>query len=358
MVSRRSVLGGALGGGVLVALGAAVAAGAPLKPRTVAARQRFFGADVVDPGTGAVRRDRVVLSWVGCATYAVAFGGTVLLLDAWVPRLSSAGYVPATAQDLADLQPAAILIGHGHFDHAGDAGRIAQASGAVVHGTAEHCATIRAQVPDPRFGTVALGDAGTAPGHVHEFTIGDIDVMAVRHLHSGPTAPDRANGSPPFFPVPDLCAIATHPPTLDDLGVGLPRLRDEEGGCLLYQLRVPGFSLVWHDSAGPLTEKAPQVFDVLAALAPTDVQVGAIQGFNQLTNGLRDPRTYIDAIGPRIFVPAHHDNWLPGFTAPAATYDQPLRAELDRLPSERRPELRSLLDPADYIAPARLTFSI
>jgi L-ascorbate metabolism protein UlaG (beta-lactamase superfamily) len=288
----------------------------------------------------------------------VAFGGTVLLLDAWVPRLSSAGYVPATAQDLAHLRPAAILIGHGHFDHAGDAGRIAQASGAVVHGTAEHCATIRGQVPDPAFGTVELGEASTAPGHVHEFTLGDIEVTAVRHLHSGPTAPDRVNGSPPFFPVPDLCAIAEHPPTLDDLRAGLPRLRDEEGGCLLYQLRVPGFSLVWHDSAGPLIDKAPHVLDALAGLAPTDLQVGAIQGFNQVTNGLRDPRTYIEAIRPRLFVPAHHDNWLPGFTAPAATYDRPLRAELDRIPAAHRPELRSLLDPADYITPARLTFSI
>lgn len=350
------MLGGVVGGGVMVALGAGAARG--VEPRTVVARRRFFGDDVVDPVSGAVRTDRVVISWVGCATYAVAFAGTVVLLDAWVPRLSSAGYVPATAQDLADLAPAAVLIGHGHFDHAGDAGRIAQASGAVVHGTAEHCATIRAQVPDPAFGTVALGDAGTAPGQVHEFRIGDIEVTAVRHLHSGPTAPDPVNGSRPFFPVPDLCAIAQHPPTLEDLRVGLPRLRDEEGGCLLYQLRAHGFSLVWHDSAGPLTEKAPHVFDVFAGLAPTDVQIGAIQGFNQLTNGLRDPRTYIDAIRPKLFVPAHHDNWLPGFTAPAATYDQPLRAELDRIPAGHRPELRALLDPGDYIAPGRLTFAL
>lgn len=352
------MLGGMLGGGALVALGAATASGAPADARTIAARQRFFGTDTVDAGTGEVRPDRVVLSWVGCATYAVAFAGTVLLLDAWVPRLSSAGYVPATAQDLADLRPAAILIGHGHFDHAGDAGRIAQASGAVVHGTAEHCATIRAQVPDPGFGTVALGDAATAPGSVHEFRVGDIAVTAVRHLHSGPTAPDPVQGSAPFFPVPDLCAIAQHPPTLDDLRVGLPRLRDEEGGCLLYQLRTPGFSLVWHDSAGPLLEKAPQVFDVFTGLAPTDLQIGAIQGFNQLTNGLRDPRTYIEALRPRLFVPAHHDNWLPGFTAPAATYTATLHAELDRIPAEHRPELGSLLDPTDYIAPARLTFPI
>ncbi|MGK8464796.1 hypothetical protein [Nocardia cyriacigeorgica] len=115
---------------------------------------------------------------------------------------------------------------------------------------------------------------------------------------------------------------------------------------------------MWHDSAGPLTDKAPPVFDVFSGLAPTDVQVGAIQGFNQLTNGLRDPRTYIEAIRPKIFVPAHHDNWLPGFTAPAATYDLPLRAELDRIPAEHRPELRALLDPADYISPGRLTFTI
>ncbi|MEV6279863.1 MBL fold metallo-hydrolase [Nocardia sp. NPDC051832] len=356
LIGRRTVLGGVLGAGVLLAAGRLRASAGPGEPRTVAARQRYFGVANVDPETGAVRADRVVLSWVGCATYAVAFAGSVLLLDAWVPRLTSSGYSPATPQDLADLRPEAILIGHGHFDHAGDAGRIAQASGAVVHGTAEHCAAIRAQVPEARLATVALGDAHTPIGQRHEFTVGAVQVTAVRHIHSGPTAPDRDDPAAPVFPAPEWCALVRHPPSLEGVLQNLPRLLDAENGVLLYQLRVPGFSLVWHDSAGPLTEKAPQVFDVLGGLPATDLHIGTVQGFNQFTNGLRDPRTYIEALGPALFVPTHHDNWLPGLTSAAAAYDPALLAELARIPSGARPELRSLHDPADYLNPARLTF--
>lgn len=355
LIGRRTVLGSALGAAAVLMAGKLKAAAEPGAPQTVAARRRFFGADMVDDA-GQVRADRVALSWVGCATYALAIGGSVLLLDAWVPRITSSGYVPATPQDLADLAPAAILIGHGHFDHAGDAGRIAQATGAVVCGTAEHCANIRAQVTDPTFETVALGGELTVPGERHDFTIGAVAITAIRHLHSAPTAPDRASGSSPFFPVPELCTIIQHPPTLEGVLQNLPRLRDAAGGTLLYQLRVPGFALIWHDSAGPLTEKAPEVFDVLAALPSTDVQIGAVQGFNQITNGMRDPRTYIEAIAPALFVPSHHDNWLPGLTASAATYDTPLHREFTRLPAQSRPELRLMHDPTDYLNPSRLTF--
>lgn len=352
------MLGGVLGAGVLLAVGRLEAAADPADPRTIAARQRFFGADTVDPATGAVRRDRVVLSWVGCTTYALAMGGSVLLLDAWVPRLTSPGYVPATPQDLVDLAPEAILVGHGHFDHAGDAGQIAQATGAAIYGTAEHGVSISAQLAEPTFRTVALGDANSVPGERHDFTVGAVSITAIRHLHSAPTAPERPGGSAPFFPLPDLCPMFQHPPSLSGVLENQPRRSDEEGGSLLYQLRIPGFSLVWHDSVGPLTEQAPELYDQFAALPPTTLHIGAIQGFNQLTNGLRDPRRYIEAFAPRLFVPAHHDNWLPGFTASAATYEATLRAELDRIPAAKRPELRALRDPADYVSPQHLTFTV
>lgn len=80
----------------------------------VGARQRFFGRALVDPLTGAVRRDRVVLSWFGCTSFALAIYGTVLLLDAWVLRGQHSGYAPTDPEEVAALAPRAILIGHGH----------------------------------------------------------------------------------------------------------------------------------------------------------------------------------------------------------------------------------------------------
>lgn len=354
--SRRTVLAATLGAGAVLAAGGRAGA-EPADPAMIAARQRFFGAENVDARTGATRADRAVVSWFGCASFAVSLGGTVLLLDAWVPRGASSGYVPTTPAEVAALRPAAILIGHGHFDHAADAGFLAQHSGATVFGTAEHCQTARGQVADARFPCVELGSAHSPAGEQYERTVGAVAITAIRHLHSTPTAPGP-DASPPFFPLPDPAGLAEHPPTLADLCDTVSHLADQEGGCLLYQLRVDGFTLTWHDSAGPLTDRAPHVLDQLARLPRTDLHLGAVQGFNQLTNGLRDPFDYVRALRPRIFAPSHHDNWLPVFTVPGERYTDALTTEFDRLPAAERPELIMLRDPEDYLTPARLTFPI
>jgi hypothetical protein len=54
--------------------------------RTIALRQKYFGAANVDGQTGAVRRDKVIMSWFGVTNFAMAIRGHVVLLDAWVPR--------------------------------------------------------------------------------------------------------------------------------------------------------------------------------------------------------------------------------------------------------------------------------
>lgn len=325
----------------------------------VRTRQRFFGAANVDPGSGQVRADRVIVSWFGCTSYAVAFTGTVLLLDAWIPRGMHSGYVPTEVAEIGWLRPAAIFIGHGHFDHAGDAGPIAQAAGARIFGTAGHCEGIRKQLRGHRIRCefTVLGDDTAAPGTRHDFRLTEgVEVSAIHHLHS---ARKRSDGSSPrLIPRPYPRDILDHPPTLRDFTDSGRRLFDAHGGVLLYQFRTRGFTLTWHDSSGPLAEDGPQVLRALRELPGTDLHLGAIQGFNQATNGLRDPRHYIEALRPRVFVPGHHDNWGPLFTSRAASYEAPLRAELARIDPARRPELRFLGDPVDYIRPDRLTFEL
>lgn len=360
-VTRRTMLGGLVGAGMTVALSNLHHAAAQplprLEPRSIAARQRFFGASNVDSRTGAIRADRVVITWLGCTTYALAMSGSVFLLDAWIPRGTVSGYVPTDPDEVADLRPDAIFIGHGHFDHAADAGSIAEASGAAVYGSAEHCAAVRKSVDAPTVRYIELGDAATPVGDRQDFEVAGVSVTAIRHLHSTPTAPEPApEGSPPFFPTPNTSDIVAHPPELDDATTLVRHLFDAEGGSILYQFRIPGFAVVWHDTAGPLSVRAPQVLAQLHELPPTDVHLGAIQGFGQFTNGLRDPREYIDAINARVFVPGHHDNFVPGVSARGETYEAPLRAELARLSSP--PELRMMSDPSDYLSPELLTFAL
>ena len=62
-----------------------------LPPASIAARQKFFGTQNVDPSTGAVRSDRVIMSWAGVGTFAASFMGHVVLLDDWIPRAPTAG---------------------------------------------------------------------------------------------------------------------------------------------------------------------------------------------------------------------------------------------------------------------------
>jgi hypothetical protein len=65
-----------------------------LPAETIAARQRFFGLDNVDPRTGAIRDDLVILSWTGVSSFAAAFMGHVVFLDAYIAR--EGGALPGT----------------------------------------------------------------------------------------------------------------------------------------------------------------------------------------------------------------------------------------------------------------------
>ena len=354
MATRRGVL--ATGAAALGAGLASRSAAAAVLPRApVAARRKHFGADNVDRD-GNVRADRLILSWFGVTNFAMALGGRVVLLDAWVPRGEYSGVVPTDPEELAALRPSHLFIGHAHWDHAADAAAILDASRARLVGTPEHVAQISEQATTEVRAT-SMGTAAAATGELATTSVGPIAVTSLKHPHSAVKLPD--GDYPPLLPVPDLTPILTHPPTLEDTLHELLHVGDAEGGCLLYRFRLGGFRMTWNDTCGPIREEsAAAVRSWLRAQPRTDVHVGAIQGFGQFTNGLRDPLDYVADVRPRVFVPCHHDNWAPPVTAPAHTYEEPLRDGLARLPEHQRPRVRMLRDPADYVRPDRLTFAL
>lgn len=343
---------GAQGGGAV--------AGAASLQETIALRQRYFGAENVDARTGAPRRDRVILSWFGVTNFAMAIRGHVVLLDAWVPRGGSSGYVPSSPEELAKLAPELIFIGHAHFDHAADAVPIAQASGATIIGSAEQCAELQGRAPAmPPKCTSAL-PAGAAPGTRAEITaLRGVAVTIMKHLHSAAKSPgpDNTGYHVPVTPAPSTTQI-DHPATPEDMAQLVQHAPDAEAGTVLYRFTVGGWTLLWHDSAGPLADDAPATFDAFRALRPIDVEVGAIQGFNQISNGMRDPRLYIEAFAPKLFVPAHHDDWAAGITTKGENYRKPLDDELAKIPADKRPQVRFIADPTDYVRPQVLTFAV
>ncbi len=298
-----------IGAVLALAVPAAPAGAASLPTETVAAREHFFGAENVD-AAGALPKDHVLLSWFSVASMAMAIDGRVVLLDTYIHKVEDEpNYVPTTTAELIALRPDMIFIGHGHFDHANTAGLIAAESGAVIVGTPEHCDQARTQVEGQMINCVEAVPRGSEPGALSEFApLGrDIEVTALKHVHSAAVPPDGelhetslANGF-----LPDVNQILLHPPGAGTVS-GLASSGDELG-TILYQFRIGDFSLTWHDSVGPLRERAPQILEQLEQLPATDVEIGSTLGFNDPTNGQRDAVDYMARLKPKIFFPVHHD---------------------------------------------------
>ena len=137
---------------------------------------------IVAPTTLAVAQQRstptqpIHVRWLGHAAFeVVSAGGTRILIDPWLAQN------PATPDSLkqttrwtgATTKPAAILVSHSHFDHAGDAKPIAEGSGAKVVGTFDHVSSL--QLPEAQ---VMGGNVGGS------FRVGDVTVHLVPALHS------------------------------------------------------------------------------------------------------------------------------------------------------------------------------
>jgi len=160
----------------------------------VAARSHFFGFENVNQRNGRVDRDKVIISWFSVQSYAVAAKGRVFLMDSYIYRLSDTpGYVPGTLQELVDLDPEAIFIGHGHGDHADNAAYIAVQTGARIFGAAEHCDAMRGDAerifgPDTEVQCAALTTPESIPGdEVRDvgFLRPDICITSLEHLTPG-----------------------------------------------------------------------------------------------------------------------------------------------------------------------------
>lgn len=329
----------------------------------LAARQHLFGAENVDPGTGTVSRGQAIVSWFGISSFAAALNGHVVLLDAFIQyRSERPGYVPTSVDELIALRPEAIFLGHGHGDHGELVSRIAGATCAVLVGTPENCAQfdagVKALYGDERsLQCVAVTEEGSAAGQVVAIDAfqPDICITAFRHVHSDavPPDPDRVPNIPLFLPDPGSYIV--HPPGTPpyDTATGLS---GDEGGSLLFQFRMHDFALVWNDTVGPAKEAAPDLFERMREIPPTDVMLGAILGFNIFTNGFRDAAMYAEAIQPQVFIPNHHD-----FIAPDGAQDDwqaTFQRDLDGLPADVRPELRWIVNPTDYVRPSLLHFDI
>jgi hypothetical protein len=321
----------------------------------IEARQRFFGKGNVDPRTGAVRSDRVILSWFSVASYAASFNGHVVLLDSWVARGSHSGYVPTSPEEVASLQPEYIFVGHGDFDHVADAAEIAKLSGATIVAAPEHCDSIRQQAGE-KLPCKAVVPRAAAPGLREEVSlIPGVDITAIVHIHSAVEQPQFDGDRLPCPPLWNALDTAEHPPTPEDMQHLFMHLGDARGSNILYQFRIGDFALVHHDTVGKIDDN-PLVGEALRSLPQTDVEFGAVLAFGQVTNCFRSLGLYLRALQPTVYAAAHHDNFTFLLGGNAKDLEPYVREELARIPKKTRPELLYSYDPKDYLNPELFTF--
>jgi hypothetical protein len=262
-----------------------------IDPALIAARQKIFGIENVNPKNGKVREDRVVFSWLTNATFGAAMKGHVVLLDSFVTRLEVVpGRTPLVIQDLVDLKPEAIFLGHGHFDHADNAAYIAQETGAVIYATPETCDNMAIDATNnfnngyTLVRTVTckpLTTRSSLPGK-EIVSIGDfepaVSISVFKHLHSTNTGVSDPDAVPIAATVGGVCTPTatkgnTFPCNLQDprdpmlfpLGTPLSSVmniataRTGPGGpiSLFYVFTVNGsskFKFAWHNSTGDITD--------------------------------------------------------------------------------------------------------
>ena len=298
------------------------------------------------------------LDWLGCATFRLTLGETVVFLDAYMDRVPSAPKVGLSAHevDRADF----VLVGHAHFDHIAGADVIAKNTGARIIGSHESCRVMTEQ-------GVPRGQLLPSQGGERHRLGPEVTVRVLPSLHSctwttgSLSAMESATG--------DLGLCEDERATMAaqrGLGSTIGRrsesgdsaaneLREhlatavgsgQTGGALAYLIETPQGSIFWQDTSGcwsgVLRELRPDVA-ILAAAGRGNIDGEPIQG--SLADFVAHEASLLQ---PKTIVLGHHDNWMPPVTPDGGTDVAPIRASLAKAASGAR-----LLEPG-YLEGTRL----
>jgi hypothetical protein len=323
------------------------------KQEMIEARQHYFGLGNVNPKTGDVRKDVVILSWTGVSGFAASFKGQIVLMDAYVARdggvlingsplgiWPSINYIGSTPRELASLRPELVILGHTHFDHAGDLPAVIRANpGITVAGTAEHCTDIQAEVRDVNFNCVSLFPANAPFGMSTELRnkLEGVEFTAIKQPHSS-ASPNPAIDPPFGWNLPN-CSADTDYPVLpgEPVAWGAPNVGPPSGAIsVAWQIRVGKFAIAWQDTAGYIDQNVVNAF---AALPRSDVRFASVVVAGRSTLALNNR-----AIRPKVFYPLHHD-------ACGYLIKKDLETYLATLPDFDKPKMVFMSDPSDYLKP-------
>jgi L-ascorbate metabolism protein UlaG (beta-lactamase superfamily) len=250
-----------------------------------------------DPHTLAVR-------WTGYSNFELAYGGKIILLDAYFDR---GGNYPPLGFGAADIKRAdVILIGHGHFDHMSDAASVGIRTGATLVGaplTTDKLAT--QQVPAAQIRTVT-----GRGGELLRFDGFTVEPILARHGQPDRHVTEVLEGALNALVPEPSGALEAEEKAIRARGVSDPRVVGE--GTIAYLITFDdGFRIMYRDSGGRVTEQEKAV---MTRAGGVDLALVAVSADFLVSLTTQQALEHARLYRPSVYMPAHHDAAYSGHT--------------------------------------------
>ncbi len=313
-LTRRHLIKGGLGGGILAASASGLTRLADAAPAPGGGWRGGTSPDKCNnlvPAAvgGPMPADRNVISlrWLGCACFELVYRNQVILLDAWYdrPLCRDIGMAPQEVKR-ANL----IVIGHAHFDHIADATSIAKRTGATVIADAVVGSGFLLAQGLPAKQIRAVNGLAGELLRFNGFT-----VQPILAQHSISPASVNAEGERAGQEITDAYLALLPPLSSTDLeaaatvfarGSADPQI-DTQGTIAYLFTFDSGYQLMWLDSAGAIT---PALRAAMAKIKSVNLAIVGYQA--QALARFQVPVTMqlVELFNPDLFFPAHHDELL------------------------------------------------
>ncbi|MGZ5853239.1 MAG: MBL fold metallo-hydrolase [Xanthobacteraceae bacterium] len=264
-----------------------------------------YESKLVSTGGAAPRNPHALaIRWTGFSNFELAYGGKIILLDAYFDRGSN--YVPLRFA-AADVKKAdVILIGHAHFDHMSDAASVGLRTGAVIVGAPVTTEKLKSQfVPDAQIRTV------TGKGEeILKFDGFTVQPILGRHGQPDKHITEVMEGALNSLTQKETPEQEAEEKTIMARGTFDPRIIAE--GTIAYLITFDdGFRVIYRDSGGRVTDYEKAAMKDIGGVDLALVAVSA-DFLNPLTaqQALEHVRLY----KPDVMMPAHHDAGFSGHT--------------------------------------------
>src|SRR5262249_804256 len=281
-------------------------------------------AQLVSTGGLAPRHPHTLaVRWAGYSNFELAYGGKIILLDAYFDRGSNYPPLGFAAGDVkrADV----ILIGHGHFDHMSDAASVGIRTGAAVVGAQVTTDKLAAQeVPAAQIRTVT-----GRGGELLRFDGFTVEPILARHGQPDPQVTTVREGA--------LAALSAEPGAAQEAeerairarGVSDPRVIAE--GTIAYLITFDsGFRVMYRDSGGRVTDQEKAV---MARVGGVDLALVAVAAEYLMPLTARQGLEHMRLYKPEVYMPAHHDAPIGGRRSPCRATEPLFKALKDDNPN-------------------------